>query len=233
MTRTRTECIFCRGKLGDEHFCPNCKQPTELASPVERANFELTEWKTSRSNTWKKPEEIPIRRVIDVRDDPPAPPAVAESGAPAQAASQPAAHRAATRTRAPAKAPSEGGPRLDLVTGESVLLTLEGRSMLRRATLTISNFRVAVVPARGGRVRWIPLNEVSEIGTAWRGEPTLVIEGSFETLRFSHPSQASLENVMEYLVSTVRLARRGAIQHRSSEVLQRWLDQSTRPRRRT
>lgn len=147
--------------------------------------------------------------------------------------------RKAEKDPKPARAPKEKLSRkerrlrgqtsaLDMREGETLTRSLDGRSRLRRATLLLTNYRVAVVSRSRRRriVRWIPLEEVSQIDTAWRGAPTVMIEASIESLSFNNRSGAMLAETVEALEKEVREAHGSGARRHHPEITQEWCDRT-------
>ena len=113
--------------------------------------------------------------------------------------------------------------RLGLVEDEEITLSVEGDSRYRRSTLLITSFRVAVVPhGRRGRVRWIPLEEITDIKVK---RSKIIVHAPVEVLRFTAHLKRLIQGPAEILRGEVRVARRGM--RRSSEVVQLWCDMTS------
>jgi hypothetical protein len=114
--------------------------------------------------------------------------------------------------------------RLGLVADEEVTLSVDGDSRFRRSTLLITSFRVAVVPhgRRRGRVRWIPLEEITDIKVK---RSKIIIHAPVEVLRFTAHLKRLIQGPAEVLRGEVRVARRGM--RRSSEIVQLWCDMTS------
>lgn len=117
---------------------------------------------------------------------------------------------------------------LDLKDGERVSLSLEGWSRLRRATLVVTNYRVALVtrfPVR--QVRWIPLEDVESVRRRWHGTYSLTITGSIEVLTLQKARREVLASFGELLESEVREARAPGGRRHHPDIVQEWCDRSS------
>ena len=169
-------------------------------------------------------EEAPEPPAIPVEQEPVAPRrpvVVAEQTAPKPDANEAVASAKLSRREL---ALQRTGKALGLVEGESIIYELRGRTAMGRAQLVITTYRVAIV----GRniVRWIPLEEVADITTAWRGAPTVFISATIEHLRFKHRSARTLGHLIERLQLEVKAARvPGSLRH-NAELIQQWCDRT-------
>ena len=142
---------------------------------------------------------------------------------------------APVKAEAPAKAPKQTNRSrrerrleqiervLNLRDDETITLTVRGRAGTSRATLVLTRFRIAVV-ARRNKVRWIPLEEISDVTTAWRGAPTIQVNATIETLRFSQRSSSTMSEVVEQLENEVREARAPGARRHEASITQEWCD---------
>jgi ATPase subunit of ABC transporter with duplicated ATPase domains len=117
---------------------------------------------------------------------------------------------------------------LGLLEGETVTIMADGRSGLRRATMFITRYRVAIVlrSRRSSRVRWIPLEEVTTIDTAWRGAPTMIVNAPIEVLPFKQRARATIQQLYQLVTSEVREARSGGARRHSADLMQDWTDRT-------
>ena len=115
---------------------------------------------------------------------------------------------------------------LGLLEGETVTIMADGRSGVRRATMFITRYRVAIVgrSRRRTMVRWIPLEEVTKIETAWRGAPTLIVNAPIEVLPFKQRAKSTLQQLTRLVQSEVREARAGGGRRHSADLMQDWND---------
>lgn len=117
---------------------------------------------------------------------------------------------------------------LDLKKGENVILSIEGWSRFRRATLVMTNYRVALITRVPPQVRWIPLEEVSGVSHRWRGAHSLLITGSIEVLTLQKRKREMLSSFEQFLHPTVTEALRpGNTQHHHADITQEWCDRAT------
>jgi len=117
---------------------------------------------------------------------------------------------------------------LGLVEDETVTIMADGRSGVRRATMFVTRFRVAIVSRsrRKPSVHWIPLEEVTTVETAWRGAPTIVVNAPIEVLPFKQRSRATLRQLVQLVTSEVRQARAGGARRHSADLMQDWTDRT-------
>jgi hypothetical protein len=117
---------------------------------------------------------------------------------------------------------------LGLLEGESVTIMADGRSGLRRASMFITRFRVAIVSRSRRRqsVRWIPLEEVTTIETAWRGAPTMIVNAAIEVLPFKQRARSTMKQLTSLVTSEVREARAGGARRHSADLMQEWTDRT-------
>jgi len=115
---------------------------------------------------------------------------------------------------------------LGLLEAETVTIMADGRSGVRRATMFITRYRVAIVgrSRRRTMVRWIPLEEVTKIETAWRGAPTLIVNAPIEVLPFKQRAKSTLQQLLRLVQSEVREARAGGGRRHSADLMQDWND---------
>jgi hypothetical protein len=117
---------------------------------------------------------------------------------------------------------------LDLRSGERVGLSIEGWSRFRRATLVVTNYRVALVTRMSRQVRWIPLEEVAGVHRRWRGAHSLVVVSPIEVLTLQKAKREMLASFEELLSSEVSEARRpGAVERHHGDITQEWAERST------
>ncbi|MGH2785470.1 MAG: hypothetical protein ACRDJ1_09415 [Actinomycetota bacterium] len=117
---------------------------------------------------------------------------------------------------------------LDLRNGERVSLSIEGWSRFRRATLVVTNYRVALVTRMPPQVRWIPLEEVAGIRNGWRGAHSLTVVSPIEVLTLQKSKRQMLASFEELLSSEVAEARRpGATERHHGDITQEWAERST------
>ena len=116
---------------------------------------------------------------------------------------------------------------LDLKDGERVSLSIEGWSRFRRATLVVTNFRVALITRVPPQVRWIPLEEVATVSRRWRGAHSIVVGAPTEVLTLQKSKRDMLASFQELLESEVREARCvGSLRHHP-DITQEWCDRAT------
>ena len=115
---------------------------------------------------------------------------------------------------------------LGLLDGETVTIMADGRSGLRRATMFITRYRVAIVgrSRRRTMVRWIPLEEVTKVETAWRGAPTVIVHATIEVLPFKQRAKSTMQQLTQLVKSEVREARSGGGRRHSADLMQDWND---------
>jgi hypothetical protein len=117
---------------------------------------------------------------------------------------------------------------LDLRDGERVSLSIEGWSRFRRATMVVTNYRVALITQIPPQVRWIPLEEVSGVHHRWRGSQSLVVTSTIEILTLQKSKKQMLASFEQLLESEVAEARRpGATQRHHGDITQEWAERST------
>ncbi|TMK17496.1 MAG: hypothetical protein E6G68_08645 [Actinobacteria bacterium] len=116
---------------------------------------------------------------------------------------------------------------LDLKDGERVGLSIEGWSRFRRATLVVTNYRVALVTRVPPQVRWIPLEEVSTIAKRWHGAHSIVVGAPTEVITLQKSKRQMLASFQELLESEVKEARRGGTQRHHADITQEWCDRAT------
>ncbi|MGH2794747.1 MAG: hypothetical protein ACRDKG_10635, partial [Actinomycetota bacterium] len=117
---------------------------------------------------------------------------------------------------------------LDLRDGERVSLSIEGWSRFRRATLVVTNYRVALVTRMPPQVRWIPLEEVAGVRSRWRGAYSLTIVSPIEVLTLQKSKRQMLASFEELLSSEVAEARRpGSTERHHGDITQEWAERST------
>ncbi len=117
---------------------------------------------------------------------------------------------------------------LDLRDGERVSLSIEGWSRFRRATMVVTNYRVALITQLPPQVRWIPLEEVNGVHHRWRGSQSLVVTSTIEILTLQKSKKEMLASFEQILESEVAEARRpGATQRHHGDITQEWAERST------
>ena len=117
---------------------------------------------------------------------------------------------------------------LDLRNGERVSLSIEGWSRFRRATLVVTNYRVALITRMPPQVRWIPLEEVSDVHHRWFGAHSLRIVSPIEVMTLQKSKRQMLASFEELLESEVAEARRpGALERHHGDITQEWAERST------
>jgi hypothetical protein len=117
---------------------------------------------------------------------------------------------------------------LDLRNGERVSLSIEGWSRFRRATMVVTNYRVALITQIPPQVRWIPLEEVSGVHHRWRGSQSLVVTSTIEILTLQKSKKEMLASFEQILESEVAEARKpGATQRHHGDITQEWAERST------
>lgn len=117
---------------------------------------------------------------------------------------------------------------LDLRDGERVSLSIEGWSRFRRATLVVTNYRVALITRMPPQVRWIPLEEVSDVHHRWFGAHSLRIVSPIEVMTLQKSKRQMLASFEELLESEVAEARRpGATERHHGDITQEWAERST------
>ena len=117
---------------------------------------------------------------------------------------------------------------LDLREGERVSLSIEGWSRFRRATMVVTNYRVALITQIPPQVRWIPLEEVNGVHHRWRGSQSLVVTSTIEILTLQKSKKEMLASFEQILESEVAEARRpGATQRHHGDITQEWAERST------
>ena len=116
---------------------------------------------------------------------------------------------------------------LDLKAGERVSLSIEGWSRFRRATLVVTNFRVALVTRVPPQVRWIPLEEVSTVTRRWQGTWSVVVSAPTEILTLQKAKGQILASFKELLDSEVKEARSHGSDRHNAELTQDWVDRAS------
>ena len=116
---------------------------------------------------------------------------------------------------------------LDLKDGERVSLSIEGWSRFRRATLVVTNYRVALITRVPPQVRWIPLEEVATVTRKWHGAHSIVVGAPTEVLTLQKSKRDMLASFQELLESEVREARRVGSQRHHADITQEWCDRAT------
>jgi len=116
---------------------------------------------------------------------------------------------------------------LDLKDGERVSLSIEGWSRFRRATLVVTNYRVALIARVSPRIRWIPLEEVSTVSRRWRGTWSVLLAAPTEVLTLQKSKGQMLASFQELLDSEVREARTAGSQRHHPDITQEWCDRAT------
>jgi hypothetical protein len=117
---------------------------------------------------------------------------------------------------------------LDLRNGERVSLSISGWSRFRRATLVVTNYRVALITRMLGQVRWIPLEEVEDVHHRWFLAHSLVVTSPIEVLTLQKAKHQVLASFEQLLSSEVAEARRpGATERHHGDITQEWCDRST------
>lgn len=117
---------------------------------------------------------------------------------------------------------------LDLRSGERVSLSISGWSRFRRATLVVTNYRVALITRMIGQVRWIPLEEVEGVRHRWFGAHSLVVTSPIEVLTLQKTKHQVLASFQQILESEVAEARKpGAMERHHGDITQEWCDRST------
>jgi hypothetical protein len=117
---------------------------------------------------------------------------------------------------------------LELRNGERVSLSIEGWSRFRRATLVVTNYRVALITRMPPQVRWIPLEEVSDVHHRWFGTHSLRIVSTIEVMTLQKSKRQMLASFEELLESEVAEARRpGATERHHGDITQEWAERST------
>ncbi len=117
---------------------------------------------------------------------------------------------------------------LDLRSGERVSLSISGWSRFRRATLVVTNYRVALITRMIGQVRWIPLEEVEGVHHRWFGAHSLVVTSPIEVLTLQKAKHQALGSFEQILESEVAEARKpGATERHHGDITQEWCDRAT------
>ena len=117
---------------------------------------------------------------------------------------------------------------LDLRKGERVSLSIEGWSRFRRATLVVTNYRVALITRVPPAVRWIPLEEVESGHHHWRGAHSVIITSSVEVLTLQKAKREMLAMFVQLLEAEVTEARRpGSTSRHHADITQEWCDRAT------
>src|SRR5205085_10222112 len=71
-----------------------------------------------------------------------------------------------------------------------------------------------------------PPEELTAMGTAWRGRPTVIIEASIEMLSLAQRSKHTLGPLVKVLQSEIRTARAGGGRGHHPELIQEWVDRA-------
>jgi hypothetical protein len=116
---------------------------------------------------------------------------------------------------------------LDLKDGERVSLSIEGWSRLRRATLVVTNYRVALITQLPPLVKWIPLEEVATIHRRWHGAHSIVVGAPTEVLTLQKAKRQMIASFQELLESEVAEARRGGFLRHHADITQEWCERAT------
>lgn len=116
---------------------------------------------------------------------------------------------------------------LDLKDGERVSLSIEGWSRFRRATLVVTNYRVALIIRLSPTVRWIPLEEVSTVTRRWHGAWSVVVAAPTEVLTLQKAKGQMLGSFQQLLESEVREARTAGNHRHHADITQEWCDRAT------
>jgi hypothetical protein len=116
---------------------------------------------------------------------------------------------------------------LDLKTGERVSLSIEGWSRFRRATLVVTNYRVALITRVPPQVRWIPLEEVSTVTRRWQGAWSVVVSAPTEVLTLQKRKGQILASFKELLDSEVKEARSHGSDRHNADLTQDWVDRAS------
>ena len=116
---------------------------------------------------------------------------------------------------------------LDLKDGERVSLSIEGWSRFRRATLVVTNYRVALITRVPPQVRWIPLEEVSTVTRRWQGAWSIAVAAPTEVFTMQKAKGQMLASFQELLDSEVKEARSAGSQRHHADITQEWCDRST------
>jgi hypothetical protein len=117
---------------------------------------------------------------------------------------------------------------LDLKDDERVSLSIEGWSRFRRATLVVTNYRVALITRVPPAVRWIPLEEVSLVTRRWQGAWSVVVTAPTEVLTLQKAKGQILASFQQLLESEVKEARTGGnSQRHHADITQEWCDRAT------
>jgi hypothetical protein len=116
---------------------------------------------------------------------------------------------------------------LDLKDGERVSLSIEGWSRFRRATLVVTNYRVALITRVPPAVRWIPLEEVSMVTRRWQGAWSVVVAAPTEVLTLQKMKGQILASFKALLDGEVKEARTIGSDRHHADITQDWVDRST------
>lgn len=117
---------------------------------------------------------------------------------------------------------------LDLRSGERVSLSISGWSRFRRATLVVTNYRVALITQMPAQVRWIPLEEVNDVHHRWAGAHSLVVTSPIEVLTLQKSKREALGSFEQLLEAEVAEARRpGVTERHHPDITQEWCERST------
>lgn len=112
---------------------------------------------------------------------------------------------------------------VDLRDGETVSRSLRGRVHLRRATLVLSAYTVALATRGGRRQRWIPLEEVEQIELM---QDRLTIDACIEHLAFRYDDVAALTSFRDILEHEVTEARMPGGRRHHPDVMEDWCQRS-------
>jgi len=108
-----------------------------------------------------------------------------------------------------------------------VSLSIEGWSRFRRATLVVTNYRVALITRVPPQVRWIPLEEVATVSRRWHGAYSIVVTAPTEVVTLQKAKRQIIASFQELLESEVKEARRGGIQRHHPDITQEWCERAT------
>jgi len=106
-------------------------------------------------------------------------------------------------------------------------VSIEGWSRFRRATLVVTNYRVALVTQIPPQVRWIPLEEVSSVTRRWQGAYSIVVAAPTEVLTLQKSKRQMLASFQELLESEVKHARSPGSERHHADITQEWCDRAT------
>lgn len=165
--------------------------------------------------------------------------AQAEPAAAEPAAAAPAPHLTAVpapaeprapRRRRPAEEPQRADPSpkseptLELQPGEAVLGELKGWSRLRRSTLIVTNFRVALLKYPR-QLTWIPLEHVEAVTVRLRGK-ALRFESTIEMLNIESRNRENIAEIRELAERFIAAAKRPGARY-DATLVQEWCDRSS------